>query len=303
MNVNHKGYTINVMTHSQLKLFVKIVDTGSFTRAGQELNMTQPAVSRAISTLESELGVTLLIRDRRKGIVLTEVGKRILVLFRDILKGFDKVDQEVAAEKGFEVGLIRIGSFPAASAHFLPKIFRAISEKYPRIRFELHEGSIDEIKEWLAARTIDVGWIIPPNEEFEAVTLLKEQMFLFMREDHPLHQHDRIHVKHLDQEPMIICKGGYEAPLYELFGQGGSRLQAQFIVHNANTALNMIEEGLGMAIMSNVSLSLSALPPHVVIRPLEPQPYREILLAVPSLEESSLAVKLFIQTARELFSI
>ncbi|WP_079913717.1 LysR family transcriptional regulator [Paenibacillus sp. 32352] len=238
------------MTHSQLKLFVKIVDTGSFTRAGQELNMTQPAVSRAISTLESELGVTLLIRDRRKGIVLTEVGKRILVLFRDILKGFDKVDQEVAAEKGF-----------------------------------------------------DVGWIIPPNEEFEAVTLLKEQMFLFMREDHPLHQHDRIHVKHLDQEPMIICKGGYEAPLYELFEQGGSRLQAQFIVHNANTALNMIEEGLGMAIMSNVSLSLSTLPPHVVIRLLEPQPYREILLAVPSLEESSLAVKLFIQTARELFSI
>lgn len=302
MNDNHKGYIKYVMTHSQLKLLVKIADTGSFTRAGQEMNMTQPAVSRAISTLEAELGVTLLIRDRRKGIVLTEVGKRILVLFRDILKGFDKVDQEVAAEKGFEVGLIRIGSFPAASAHFLPKIFRVIGEKYPRVRFELHEGSIDEIKEWLVARTIDVGWIIPPNHEFEAIPLLKENMFLFLREDHPLQSLSSIHVKHLDNEPMIICKGGYETPIYELFERGGARLQAKFVVHNVNTALNMIQEGLGMAIMSNVSLSLSTLPPNVRIRSLEPQPYREISLAVPSIEESSLAVKLFIQTAKDLFS-
>jgi DNA-binding transcriptional LysR family regulator len=71
MHVNHKEHTRFDMNNSQLQLFVKIAETGSFTRAGQELNMTQPAVSRAISSLENELDVTLIIRDRRNGIVLT----------------------------------------------------------------------------------------------------------------------------------------------------------------------------------------------------------------------------------------
>ncbi len=92
MNVFYREDTNTVMTHSQLILFVKIAETGSFTKAGQELNMTQPAVSRAISTLESELEVTLIIRDRKKGIILTDVGERLLAIFRDILNGFNKVE-------------------------------------------------------------------------------------------------------------------------------------------------------------------------------------------------------------------
>ncbi|MGV2643884.1 LysR family transcriptional regulator, partial [Clostridium perfringens] len=90
------------MNNSQLQLVVKIAETGSFTRAGQELNMTQPAVSRAISSLENELDVTLIIRDRRNGIALTDVGQRILVIFRRILQQYDRIQQGVAAEKGLE---------------------------------------------------------------------------------------------------------------------------------------------------------------------------------------------------------
>lgn len=72
------------MNISQLNLFVKIVETGSFTKAGELLHMSQPAVSRAISTLESELGVILLIRERRNGVIhLTDIGTRLLVMFRD----------------------------------------------------------------------------------------------------------------------------------------------------------------------------------------------------------------------------
>ncbi len=289
------------MTHSQLILFVKIAETGSFTKAGQELNMTQPAVSRAISTLESELEVTLIIRDRKKGIILTDVGERLLAIFRDILNGFNKVEQEVTAEKGFEVGTIRIGSFPIVSAHFLPKILRIIGEKYPGLKFELYEGTIDEIKDWLSSRIIDVGWIIPPNGEFEVIPFFKDDLCLLIRDDHPLHNHPKIHITDLNEEPMILCKGGFETPIYELFHEFKVTLRAKFDVHNINTALNMIQEGLGIAIVSKISLSLSTLPPNVRIRTIDPQPFRDINLAVPSLKEASIAVNLFIQTARDLY--
>ena len=81
--------------------------------------MTQPAVSHAISSIESELGVTILIRDKRQGLLVTDVETEFLYIL-EILNGVE-IEQEVAMEKGHEVGTIRIGSFPSASAHFLPK--------------------------------------------------------------------------------------------------------------------------------------------------------------------------------------
>ncbi|MFC9774552.1 LysR family transcriptional regulator [Paenibacillus chitinolyticus] len=289
------------MTHSQLMLFVKIVETGSFTKAGEQLNMTQPAVSRAISALESELGVTLMIRDRKSGVILTDIGLRLLAIFRDILHGYNKVEQEVTAEKGFEVGTVRVGVFPIVSAHFLPKILRVIGEKYPGLTFELHEGTIDEIKKWLDSRMIDVGWIIPPINELETIPFFRDELCLLHRDDHPLQNRPTIHITDLDNEPMIVCKGGFVTPIYELFQQFGATLHAKYDGHNISTALSMIQEGLGVSIVSKTSLSLSALPPNVRVRTIDPQPYREIHLAVPSLKEAPHGVKLFLQTARELY--
>ncbi len=106
------------MTITQYMVFAKAMETGSFTKAAQALNMTQPAVSHAISGLESDLGVSLIVRDRRKGIVLTDVGQRVLVQIREILQRIENIEQIAAAEKGLEVGTIRIGTFPSATAHF-----------------------------------------------------------------------------------------------------------------------------------------------------------------------------------------
>ncbi|MGO4699419.1 LysR family transcriptional regulator substrate-binding protein [Paenibacillus sp. 2TAB26] len=119
--------------------------------------------------------------------------------------------------------------------------------------------------------------------------------------DHPLQIHPEIHITDLDNEPMIVCKGGFVTPIYELFQQFGIVLRVKYDGHNITTALSMIQEGLGVAIVSTTSLSLSVLPPNVRVRTIKPQPFREIQLAVPSLKEAPHGVKLFLQTARELY--
>lgn len=299
MNVYHGRHNNSVMTNQQLQLFVKIADTGSFTKAGQELNLTQPAVSRAMSSLETEMGVKLLIRDRRNGILLTDVGKRILVLFRDILQSFEKVDQEIAQEKGLDIGTVRVGAFPVASSYFLPKIMSVITEKYPQLEFELHEGTIDEIKDWLDKRVVDVGLIIPPDGDLDTIPLFREKMYAVIREGHPLQDCSVIAVKDLSHDSMIMCRSGYESPIVDLYRRADTKLQARFVVRNVNTALNMVQEGLGTAILSQ--LSLWALPPNVLVRELEPEAFRDIRLAVPSRSDTSIAVNLFIETALKLF--
>ncbi|ENJ6134435.1 LysR family transcriptional regulator [Bacillus cereus] len=288
------------MTITQLQVLIKTVELGSFTKAARVLNMTQPAVSHAISSIESELGVTILIRDKRKGLIVTDVGSRILVHIREILNGVEKIEQEVAMEKGHEVGTIRIGSFPSASAHFLPKMINHFKEKYPNLEVVLYEGTIKEVEDWLVSRVVDIGIVILPNKEMEIVPLTKGKMVVILREDHPLCKKDAITIRDLENEPIILCKGGYEPPIIDMFKQINVSLRAEYVISTVTTALNMIQEGLGIAILAE--LSLTNLPKNVQTRELEPQVWREIALAVPSLKDSSIAVQLFIEEFQALFA-
>ena len=288
------------MTITQLQVLIKTIELGSFTKAARVLNMTQPAVSHAISSIESELGVTILIRDKRKGLIVTDVGSRILVHIREILNGVEKIEQEVAMEKGHEVGTIRIGSFPSAPAHFLPKMINHFKEKYPNLEVVLCEGTIKEVEDWLVSRVVDIGIVILPNKEMEIVPLTKGKMVVILREDHPLCKKDAITIRDLENEPIILCKGGYEPPIIDMFKQINVPLRAEYVISTVTTALNMIQEGLGIAILAE--LSLTNLPKNVQTRELEPQVWREIALAVPSLKDSSIAVQLFIEEFQALFA-
>ncbi|MDM5238708.1 LysR family transcriptional regulator [Bacillus cereus] len=288
------------MTITQLQVLIKTVELGSFTKAAGVLNMTQPAVSHAISSIESELGVTILIRDKRKGLIVTDVGNRILVHIREILNGVEKIEQEVAMEKGHEVGTIRIGSFPSASAYFLPKMINIFREKYPKLQLVLCEGALKEVEDWLLSRVIDIGIVILPNKDMEIVPVTKGKMVVVLREDHPLCKKRSITINDLENEPIILFKGGYEPPIIDMFKQANVPLRVEYAVSTVTTSLNMIQEGLGIAILAE--LSLTNLPKNVQTRELEPKVWREIALAVPSLKEASLAVQLFIEEFQELFT-
>ncbi|MBB6734192.1 LysR family transcriptional regulator [Cohnella zeiphila] len=287
------------MNRSTLQLIVKISELGSFTKAGLELNMTQPAVSRAVNMLEAELGVTLLIRNRRQGVMLTDIGERVVRLFRGILDGYEKVDQEAAREKGLETGTVRIGAFPVASTYFVPKLLSQIANSYPNIKFEILEGTIAEIKEWIECRRIDVGFIIPPIDEFDAFHLHREELYAVFRNDHPLTAKTVIQAADLLDQSLIVCTAGYESPVMGWFDRSGESIKAKYSLYNNMTTLQFIQEGMGISVMAE--LSLMNLPDNMEIRRLDPPGYRDIYLAVSSFDESSIAAKMFIETALRLF--
>ncbi|MCR9039547.1 LysR family transcriptional regulator [Bacillus sp. L381] len=289
------------MTITQLRVFVQIAETGSFTKAGQALNMTQPAVSHAVSALETELGIKLIIRERRNGLRLTDTGKKILVHIREVLKGIEKAEQLAAAERGLEQGTIHIGTFPAASAYFIPKLISVFKKRYPKLELVLHEGTADEVKEWLQSRMIDAGILLFPTEDMDYFLLKKDKMAAVMHRDHPLAARPAVTIKDLDGEPMVVCDGGYTSPFSGLFKQAGAELCAAFTVFNVSTSINMVREGLGMAILSEMSMAGNPLPEEVVIKEFTPDVFREVQLAVPSIKDASLAAKLFIEIAEELF--
>jgi DNA-binding transcriptional LysR family regulator len=124
-------------------------------------------------------------------------------------------------------------------------------------------------------------------------------MLAVFRDDEPFANLEVLPVQMLDKHPMIICKGGYEVPIVDLFNRADVELNFGFVVYNVNTCLSMIEQGLGAAMLP--AISLSWLPPGVKALPTEPKAYRNIEIAVPSLVDASPASRLFIETAQQLF--
>ncbi|MCG7376470.1 LysR family transcriptional regulator [Paenibacillus sp. ACRSA] len=289
-----------VWNETQIQLLVKISETGSFTKAGEELHMTQPAVSRIVAAVESELGTKLIVRNKRKGVVFTDVGERILILFRNVLSELQKVDELVAAEKGLEIGQVHIGAYPTACTRFIPKIIRTMEEKHPGLEIKLSEGSVDQVKEWLRTRSVDVGITISPDHDFDIIPLVKDEFVVVIHSNHPLVQNELIQIPELEGENLILGRGGYEAPVHAIFNEFKMKPKVRFVVDHLDTALSMVKEDLGIIITTRGALS--SLPEQVILRELKPNMFRDINIAVPDINDISNATDAFIQTACSLFS-
>jgi len=300
MHIDHIGDTIIVMNKSQIELIVRISETRSFTKAGEVLHMTQPAVSRAVSTIESQLGTKLITRDKKNGIYFTDVGEHILVVFRNILSELQKVDELVAAEKGLEIGKIHVGAYRTACTRFIPKIIRSMEDQYPGLEIKLSEGSVDQVKEWLHAKYIDVGIIIPPNQDLDTIHLMKDQLIVLMHPNHPLYKKETITIPDLQGEEILIGKGGYEMQIHTLFKEYNLTPNIRFEMEYIEIALSMIQEGLGITITTKKNIW--SLPDQVVLRELKPDVFRDINLAVLDIDDISKATEAFIQTTLTLYN-
>ncbi|SUG46785.1 transcriptional regulator [Salmonella enterica subsp. arizonae] len=109
------------MTLTQIHALLAVLEYGGFTEASKRLYMTQSAVSQAISALEDELGVDILIRERRKEIEITAAGSRIVRHLRAIQRDVNAVKEIAEQEKTNPTRTLRIGCFPSACACILPR--------------------------------------------------------------------------------------------------------------------------------------------------------------------------------------
>jgi DNA-binding transcriptional LysR family regulator len=119
---------------NHLEVFMKVAEKMNMTEASKALFISQPAVSKALIQFENTLQVKLFIRDKQNGLVLTEVGKEMLSLARQMKEIEDKMVQLACQENKLLRGKVKIGSFPAASTNLLPEaicLFRSQSPMSP----------------------------------------------------------------------------------------------------------------------------------------------------------------------------
>ncbi|MGV6982782.1 LysR family transcriptional regulator [Bacillus pumilus] len=282
----------------QYKVFLTVVECGSFTKAGEKLGLTQSGVSHNIAKLESELGVVLLRRNRN-GLSLTDAGERVMPHIRQIIHHASLLEQEAALIQGMEVGSIKIGTFSSFSSKMLPQLIHRFTKRYPNIQVELYEGGYEEIEEWIASGTVDVGFLTQPSREFETVPLFQDELVVLMQENHRFHTKKVIEVDSLHDESFIMPKAGCDLLIKKLLKERGVKPQVLFEIGDNNTLISMVQEGLGVTIIPTLIL-----PPqmsHTKVIRLETSVYREINLAFKSFKVASPSAKRWIEVVKDHF--
>jgi DNA-binding transcriptional LysR family regulator len=141
----------------QLRAFVHVKHAGSFTRAADELHLTQSAVSTAVGKLEAELGFELLRRTSR-GVELTEAGEAVFERAREIVAGADAIRSDLAALRGLLEGTVALGTMLPPGPIDLPGLLASFHASHPGITVRVREGSAPDILAGLRRDELDVAF-------------------------------------------------------------------------------------------------------------------------------------------------
>ena len=288
------------MTFTQLEIFAVVAELRSFTAAGQRLAISQSAVSHALKQLETEWGVTLLSRGPA-GIQVTDAGKSVLLRVRELLGISEAIRQEVAAMRGLNRGVLRIGSFGTSSSlQLLPKILKQFTQRYPEIDVFVDEGEDEEVSQWLLEHRVDAGFVVLPDERFDTVPLVEDQFVALIPAGHPLANKRALSLSDVSTMPFIMTLAGSASAIERLFEAERLRPTVKQRYAQIITIIKMVESDAGFSIVADLAApdEVMALCPGAIKKPLTPKVKRSVGLAVLKREHASPAVEAFLKVAK-----
>lgn len=237
------------VTLRQLRAFVAVARTCSFTLAAESLFITQAALSGLIKELEQTLGLRLIDRSTRR-IALSGAGENLFPLVDKILHDLDGVLDEVTQLKQLKTGLVRIAAPQLMASTLLPEVIAAFNQAHPEIRIKLVDCLVESVVSRVFSGEVDFG-IGPerdPNSDISATLLFEGPFVAVFPPDHPLSKLSDIRWVDLMQFPMISLQGQFTERLSTDLRTAvrGLSLAPSNEVAFMSTALSMVSAGLGV---------------------------------------------------------
>ncbi|GIO60305.1 LysR family transcriptional regulator [Paenibacillus cineris] len=273
------------MTLAKYEIIGKVVETGNLTKAAEQLSLTQSAVSRAIISLEQELGIQILARGR-SGVRLSHDGERLWGYMKQMLQLHENMLQEADHIKGLMRGTVTIGTFTSVSIHWLPDILHRFQQKYPQIEIRLLDGHYHDIERWIADGTADFGFVnLPSSHGLETTMLIQDRMVCVMPADHKHSVKSTISLEEIADEPFIMPAKGCDSDVRAWFDGQAAVPRVRFELEDDHAIMAMVRSGLGISILPETILASA--PSGLVARPLAPEASRSIALAAVSFKKCS----------------
>ena len=237
----------------QLKAFVAIAESGTFTAGAARVHVTQAAISMQIRQLENETGAQLFVRAPRR-VILTEAGEKLLIRAYAILREHDAALEEMAALTGAHRGRLRIGTASAGvSGHPLPKILRELKKQHPAVEASVASGTSEQLVQHVLAGELDVAFVSLPVEArgIQTELLSENSLVAIASPRHKLAKQKVVSAYALAGEKLILGeRGGNTRRLIDqFFAQAGVTPKVVMELSRLAAIKRMVEEDMGVGIV------------------------------------------------------
>ncbi|KVH54393.1 LysR family transcriptional regulator [Burkholderia cepacia] len=264
-----------------VQAFVAIADGGTFRQAADTLHVTQTAITQRLRKLETFLGVALVERTTRRT-TLTEIGRRFLPQARRLLNELSDALTEIRETGLSQRGDVTIACVPTVGVQYLPRILRAFSAHRPHDRVKILDHASASVLQAVLHREAEFGIGIAGDQHPELVNvpLTSDPYVLVCRDDHPLAKRRRIRWAALQPHPLIFAGevSGNRGLLDGALKTSGVSLHSFYEVQRSSTALGLVAEGLGAAVVPKLAIQKNAYPMIRTIELVEPAVSRTLVL-------------------------
>jgi len=247
-----------MLNNYELNIFLVAAETENFSQAARQLNLTQPAVSMQVQALEKQLGVQLFHRVGRT-LSLTEQGKALIPLARDMVNRAIHIEEEIESLKGEVVGHLKIGCSTTTGKYFLPHLAARFRQRHPRVQMTIVNHGPDRVLDELCEGSVQLAVVSsqPTARDNEYRHFLTDHVILIVPANHPWANRDVIAPEELRGIDFILRDP-----------ESGTRLQTQVVLMEAGLSIDdlnvvlelgnseavsmAVEEGMGVAFVSRL---------------------------------------------------
>ena len=243
---------------NHLSAFLAVAEANSFKAAAEQIHLSQSAVSVRIKALETRLGVSLFHRTTRS-VKLTREGQRLFVVAKDVFAEMARVADELREESSLQRGVVTIAATPTLAASLMPPAMAEFGTLYPGITLRLIDVDSGRGLDMILRGDVDMGLLSesarPRSVDFEP--LFWDECFVVVRNDHALASRKRISVGDIMAYPLLLSPRGtmLREALDAAFHGAGLQLEAAQETFSTLTQLRLVEAGMGIALITRVSMS------------------------------------------------
>ena len=247
---------MNQATLHQLKVFEAAARHSSFTRAAEELFLTQPTVSMQIKQLTKSVGLPLF-EQVGKRLYLTEAGKELFATCRQIFDTIAQYEIKVADLKGLKQGQLRLAVITTAK-YFIPRLLSPFCQLYPGIDIALQVTNHEGITERMASNLDDLYIMsqVPEHLDVNYQAFLENPLVVLAPANHPLVNEKKIPIQRLASEPFIMREpgSGTRRSVQKLFDEQGVAVKVKLELGSNEAIKQAIAGGLGISVLSRHTL-------------------------------------------------
>jgi DNA-binding transcriptional LysR family regulator len=240
----------------RLKVFRAVAENSSFRKAGEELYLTQPAVTQQIKALEEDLGVQLFDRTGTR-IELTSAGSLLLRYVLQIDKLLGRAEQAISALDGKGGGELHIGVSTTISQYVLPRMLRQFRKEHPKIRLLVRSGNTEQIVDALVEQQVSLGLIEGPSRRRDLRTepFLDDELVLIVPGSHEWAEQSSVSCADLKDAPLLMRErgSGSRRVIESALVAGGLKLKSLNVTMDLDSTeaiKSAVESGLGVGFVS-----------------------------------------------------